>query len=350
MKKLSNLSIVNTDYIEKKLREVEHPGEDKPKKRRSRLDENIPDDIKIKLYNISSDFTIDDDNVKADMISEVMESIGFKEIGTGTNRIAFMKDGYVYKVALDDRGFIDNVSEYKRSIEHPEYFVKVYETNRTVLVCEYCELISEEDFRIRKHEIKDILTYLSQFYVMDDVGLTTKNYCNWGLRRSDNEDEPDKLIIIDNAYFYPIRNNWKMITCGCGGKIVPNSQFTGYMCSNTACCLQYTVDELLNKANFDYDRADTEVVKVVNRDGDESGNEYIKVTGNDFGEIEETRMEESEAEKLMEQYKNASENEALPNAVDAFDAFMDDPSDAPDDSDINKYKALNLSAFRKEKE
>ena len=349
MKKMSNLSIVNTDYIEKKLRELENPDSDKPKKRRSRLDENIPDEIKIKLYQISSDFTISDDNVKADMISEVMESIGFKEIGTGTNRIAFMKDGYVYKVALDDRGFIDNISEYKRSIEHPEYFVKVYETNRTILVCEYCELLSEEDFHIRRQEIKDILTYLSQFYVMDDVGLTTKNYCNWGLRRSDKEGEPDKLIIIDNAYFYPIRNNWKMITCGCGGKIVPNTQFTGYMCSNTACCMTYTVDELLNKANFDYDRADTEVVKVVNRDGDESSNEYIKVTGNNFGATEEVKMEESEAEKLMEKYQQTSEEDSYPNAVDAFDLF-DEDEDKSSDSEINKYKALNLSAFRKDNE
>ena len=60
-------------------------------------------------------------------------------------------------------------------------------------------------------------------------------------------------------------------------------------------------------------------------------------------------MEESEAEKLMEKYQQTSEEDSYPNAVDAFDLF-DEDEDKSSDSEINKYKALNLSAFRKDNE
>ena len=82
---------------------------------------------------------------------------------------------------------------------------------------------------------------------------------------------------------------------------------------------------------------------------DESGNEYIKVTGNNFGETEEVKMEESEAEKLMEKYQQTSEEDSYPNAVDAFELFDEDENKSSD-SEISKYKALNLSAFRKDNE
>lgn len=336
----NSLAIINGDYIEKKMREAE--GNNTPVHIVSKLDKNIPDEAKIALYKISSDFSIIDDNEKADRIADVMERYGFKEIGTGTNRIAFMKDGYVYKVALDERGFIDNISEYKRSIEFPQYFVKVYETNRTILVCEYCELLSEETFNNRKSEIKSILEHLSHYYVMDDVGLTTKNYCNWGLRHViDDDGERDDLIIIDNAYFYPIRDNTRMLTCSCGGQIILNTNFTGYVCSNPSCRMTYTVEEILNKSGYDYDAGDAEVVTVVDEKGKQTDS-HLKVTGNDAGGITEIKNEE--AERIMSGYKNATEADSMPNSLSVLEYF-NITEDGPEDD--NKYRALGIDKLKR---
>ena len=49
MKKMSNLSIVNTDYIEKKLREQHIEKYWRTKDENSSLYKNIPNKIKIKL-------------------------------------------------------------------------------------------------------------------------------------------------------------------------------------------------------------------------------------------------------------------------------------------------------------
>lgn len=318
------LALINTDYINN----ISKP---KSQKIRSKLNRFIPDDVKDQLYLIASDVTIPDDNEKADMISRIMENIGFQEIGTGTNRIAFMKDGYVYKVALDERGFIDNVSEYKRAIEFPKYFAKVYETNRTILICEYCELISEDEFSERKGEIKQILEYLSRFYVMDDIGLTTKNYCNWGLRTNLNSDKQD-LVIIDNAYFYPIRNNTQMLTCFCGHPIAPNSLFTGYQCTNSACACRYSVEEILNKAGFDFDNDDTRIISALENGTEDGSSKVISLTGNDSGELKFIDPSNKEyIDKVNEAYKSASEVQFEPNAIDSKDIFggSDDDNEMP---------------------
>ena len=79
--------------IDKKVIDyINNISKPKSQKIRSKLNRFIPDDVKDQLYLIASDVTIPDDNEKADMISRIMENIGFQEIGTGTNRIAFMKD------------------------------------------------------------------------------------------------------------------------------------------------------------------------------------------------------------------------------------------------------------------
>ena len=344
------LSLINTDYLE--TGNLDRKSDVIV----SKINRYIPDEIKAKLYRIASDYTIPDDNEKADMIKEIMRPLGFKEIGTGTNRIAFMKGRYCYKVALDDRGFIDNISEYKRSPEFPQYFAKVYETNRTILVCEYCELISKEDFIARKSEIKSILTKLSDFYIMEDVGLVTKNYCNWAIRKTSiDPDDTGQLVLIDNAYFYPIRNKHSILTCSCGHPIKPNSVFTGYQCTNSACGLHYSVDEILNKVGVDFDNDDTQIIaaKSTNVEDGTSVTKYISITGNDSGEIKYIDPSNTElVNKISENYKKASDIKLEPEAKSITDALFDgyDLDDIDTTSRIpteNEYVALNNELLRR---
>jgi hypothetical protein len=331
-KKSNTLQIVNGKYIDRMLNNKIDVT------MFSRLNNEIPDDAKIALYKITADASIIDCNEKADLISAIMTNLGFVEIGCGTNRIAFRKHNYVFKVALDKRGWIDNISEYKRSIEFPQYFMKVYETNREIVVCEYCELISEDYFMTHKDQVKQILSILSNYYIMDDVGLTTKNFCNWGIRTTTSGDEV--MVLIDNAYFYPLRNK-EMITCSCGSRIVPSDDFTYYKCSNSACTLHYSVAEILNMSRFDYDGEDEEAVKVMTTNGSES---YIKVSGTNSGHIE--RINKAEAERLLSNYKDASRLDQpdfnIQEDIENYWLNNTDNDSKDKDDDVIPYNTLNL--------
>ena len=133
----------------------------KPKMRRrqtSRLLDNIPGDVGAQLFDNLRDPLINNNNQKADNICRIIGP-GFKPLGVGTNRAAFLKDGYVYKIALDTYGLEDNMSEFKRSKEYPEYLARAYEIcyENTVLVSEYVNLLMQEEWETAKSKMEYIL-------------------------------------------------------------------------------------------------------------------------------------------------------------------------------------------------
>lgn len=242
------------------LEEMKHdPAKPKMKLRqKSRLLENIPGEVGMQLFDIVFDPYINNNNEKADRICRAIGP-GFKELGPGTNRIAFLKDGYVYKIALDELGLDDNISEFRRSRENPEYLARAYEIcyGNTVLVSEYVNLLVEEEWETASSKMSYILTKLSQEYVIRDLGLTKKNYCNWGWRTKDKS-----LVALDYAYLYPIKGNEHALVCNCGSKIKIDNSFTVYKCTNPNCGLKYSVMEILNKMAVDrYDETGTNMTK-----------------------------------------------------------------------------------------
>lgn len=319
--------------------------------RRPRIETEFSKELLAKLYLLASDFTIDDNNERADYIEKLLSPLGFVELGTGTNRIAFRKDGYVFKIALDRRGFVDNISEYYRSIEMPDVLAKVYETNRTIIVCEYVNLLSEEEFLTNKDEIKQVLDRLSARYVMGDLGLTQKNYCNWGYRANGD------IVALDFAYLYPIKGNESVMVCGCGGDIVPNSTYTGYKCNNPKCGIEYTASELHNYMTNTDTNESVDVIDIVGNDTDKlkvSDDGNVEVIAKDAAEkIKETQR------KLLEEAKNtkpvnastslagrikslmdAGEELSANNTLEGFDEL---PSDMiPDNSGISRNEYLSM--------
>lgn len=176
---------------------------------------------------------------------------------------------------------------------------------------------------------------------MDDVGLTTKNFCNWGIRTTTNGDEV--MVIIDNAYFYPLRNK-EMITCGCGGKITPCDDFTYYRCTNSACAMNYNVAELLNMSRFDYDGEDEEAIRMMTENGTET---YIKVSGTNSGIIE--KIDKTEAEELLSKYKDASKlDQPEFNIVEDVEKYwLNNTDNDTEDKDDVPYNAINLGGNKK---
>ena len=150
--------------------------------------------------------------------------VSFSFLGDGTNRMAFLVDGYVFKLALDDQGYIDNLTEFKMSKEAQPYVTKTYETNGLFCVAEYVTLISYDEFVKQKARIIEILDILSSEYLLGDMGWTKKNYCNWGYRKNTKD-----LVILDYGHMLPMDQN-KMICSECGGFLHYNSTFTKIQC------------------------------------------------------------------------------------------------------------------------
>ena len=162
-----------------------------------------------------------------DKLSKYFEKkpdISFNFLGDGTNRMAFLVDGYVFKLALDDQGYIDNLTEFKMSREAQPYVTKTYETNGLFAVAEYVTLISYDEFIKQKMRILEILEILSSEYLLGDMGWTKKNYCNWGYRQNSKD-----LVILDYGHMMKIDQN-KMICTECGSFLSYNSTYTEIEC------------------------------------------------------------------------------------------------------------------------
>jgi len=160
-------------------------------------------------------------------------NIPFDALGPGTNRMAVLIDGYAVKIALDNDGMIDNKREFKYTKRLQPYVVKCYEctTDGLVMCCEFVELFNYDDFGRNQSKMREILKDISKTYLIGDVGITSKNYVNWGTR-IDNS-----ICILDFAYIYETSyttfkcikcknlsllqydNNYEKLTCPTCGRI-----------------------------------------------------------------------------------------------------------------------------------
>lgn len=167
---------------------------------RSRIIEFFPIELQEKMYKLCRSSKTSDNNEKVNLMLGLLDAydVNYEELGPGTNRLAVLIDGYVFKIALDKWGIKDNINEFCLSKELQPYVIKVYECNDLIMVCEYVTVISKEEFKERKSEIKEILNELSNSYLLGDIGTVEKNFCNWGYR--DN----DEITALDFAYIYRV--------------------------------------------------------------------------------------------------------------------------------------------------
>ena len=344
---MSDSLIKGAKGIRKDILKYDPIGNSKKRHKKPRLFEYVPKQKMFDLFENAMDLIEVDNNVKADRIINIMGP-DFQELGTGTNRIALMRDGYVFKIALDRRGMIDNLAEYKRSAEVPESLVKCYETNRVVAISEYVNLMSYQEFMENKSKIREILQRLSSRYIMKDLGLTPKNYCNFGYR------DDGTIVALDYAYLYPIAGNEKALKCSCGGNIIIDSSFTTYKCDNPSCGLRYSAMEILNKMNIDAERMDDEAIfKEAGVDIEEAeikfGDEFVNYVK--LKSIEEVKQDDEDAKVDVKPLNTSSLAETLENYKDMImDAMLDDDDsvidmdEAEDDFEVSKdefYSALN---------
>ncbi len=229
---------------------------------RYKIKEIFTKEIIKELYTLALSVDIPDNNDKAIMLSGMLDrEFGkgvFEELGTGTNRIAFLytKGGFVVKIALDRRGFTDNWAEFKRSPELQEYCAKAYETNMLVLISEYVVLMSDEEFANSRNEILTILEDISKEYIMGDVGYIKKNRCNFGYR-----DRSKTIVILDYGYVYPKINQTKAMTCPrCKGELVYTQNYDAFICTNHNCKNQYTFMDIRRRMILDFENLEDKMI------------------------------------------------------------------------------------------
>lgn len=212
---------------------------------RSLLLEYFTPDICIDLEKIRRNFDINGDQ-KMEEIIRVLEkyNIPFSPLGGGTNRYGIMVDGYCVKIAYDSDGMIDNKREFIYSIALQPYVVKTYECSPTGLlsVCEYVASLTREDYTDRKvqQKMREILKDIAENFFIGDVGVTSKNYGNWGIRTTNEE-----LVILDFAYVYSVGYNTFQCSCAGQGMLYYDRDFVELICP--VCGKRYTFGQIRKK-------------------------------------------------------------------------------------------------------
>lgn len=211
-------------------------------KKRSLILQYFSKDIYLELMKITMMSDIDN-NEKNAYIKNLLRSnnIPFTGLGSGTNRMAVLIDGYAVKIALDKDGMIDNQREMKYSKSLQPYVVKVYECtpNGLIAVTEFVEIFTLNEFHEHQKEMGDILADISDNFLIGDVGITGKNYVNWGTRNDGT------ICILDFAYIYSVAYN--IFTCACSEVSILryDSKYVNLICP--LCGRKYTFGEIRRK-------------------------------------------------------------------------------------------------------
>lgn len=211
---------------------------------RSLLLKYFPLQLRDELSDLTMIYEIDN-NTKGFEIKRLLTDYGvpYTSLGSGTNRFGVLIDGYAIKIALDVDGKIDNKREFRYSEELYPYVVKCYECSYDGLlaVTEYVEIFNLDAFYRYQDKMKEILSNISDRYLIGDVGITTKNYINWGIRHNGK----DEICIMDFAYIYSV--DYGTFTCSCDRTtlIKYDNDYVNFICPR--CGRKYTFGEIRRK-------------------------------------------------------------------------------------------------------
>lgn len=282
---------------------------------RSRILEFFNPTLLNQLNEICRTSTLSDNNQKVDAMLSLLDAhnVDYVELGPGTNRLAILIDGYVFKIALDRWGKLDNLNEYSISKELQPFVAKTYETNELISVHEYVTVITSEEFDAKKTEIQKILALLSESYLLGDVGTVKKNFCNWGYR------DDGQLVILDFAYIYRISGE-ELLCPKCRSMIDYDLNFHNLKCSNLQCGRKFTFIDIRRKITQEAEMKEiqrsldasviaTEPYGYIEIDDHGSAIKYKDEDGNVYQHNNEMQNEEEKDMKELEELCERIESE-----------------------------------------
>jgi hypothetical protein len=219
---------------------------------RSLIHEKFPFELRVELELLAKRRDISNGEKQQELITHLRKYNlnDIVQLGSGTNRYAFKLNGFVIKFATDHDGKIDNLKEFKMAKRLYPYVIKVYEVsqNGTILVCEYIQPFdSYTEMCTYQEKIRTILDEMSSVYLIGDVGITEKNYSNWGLRVGTSDP-----VCLDFAYVYEVSSSLFICEhCNNNSMLIPNRDFTKLHCSNTACGREVLFENIRMKIGND---------------------------------------------------------------------------------------------------
>ena len=138
---------------------------------------------------------------------------------------------------------IDNKREFLYSKRLYPYVVKCYECfpNGLCAVTEYVEIFNLDAFYRYQDKMREILADISNTFLIGDVGVTSKNYINWGIRHNGK----DEICIMDFAYIYDVR--YGIFKCSCDNETLLqyDKDYVNFLCPR--CGRKYTFGEIRRK-------------------------------------------------------------------------------------------------------
>lgn len=210
--------------------------------KRSLLLEYFSPDLCLDILKVTM-LTDINNNTKNLYIKALLTDSGvpYTTLGSGTNRMAVLIDGYAVKIALDKDGMIDNKREFLYTKQLQPYVVKVYECSKNGLfaVTEYVNIFTLQEFHQYQDDMKEILGLISTQFLIGDVGVTSKNYTNWGTRVDGT------ICILDFAYIYNVKFNVFNCECDDMSLLKYDSNYVNLICPT--CGRKYTFGELRRK-------------------------------------------------------------------------------------------------------
>lgn len=227
----------------------------KTKNLRSLIHENFSFELRVELELLSKRRDIGNREKQEELIL-LLRKYNIDDIvmlGSGTNRYAFKLHGFVIKFATDNDGKIDNFKEFKMAKRLYPHVIKVHEVseNGTILVCEYIQPFdSYLEMNQYASQIRDILSEMSSTYLIGDVGISERNYSNWGLRVG--TEDP---VCLDFAYVYSVSSSLFICSyCKTNSVLIPSKDFVKLYCSNPACGKDYRFEDIRAKIGNDIHR------------------------------------------------------------------------------------------------
>ena len=213
----------------------------------SLIKRNFSREFMKKIYDIYMDdcMSIVEKTIRFDKIftEEFGHRKDYRRIGEGTNRFVCLLENHIIKVAYNYLAYIDNMNELAQAKDKPKYLAKAFETNGLILVSEYVTVMDKMEFLECQHQISVILKTIeavikgkdktkNTYYILGDMGMSNKNYGNWG-RRMNGE-----IVILDYGYLYEVAGrDWiEVATCPvCSSDLEYRTDFSELECVNEKC-------------------------------------------------------------------------------------------------------------------
>ena len=285
----------------------------------SLIKKNFSEEFMRKVYDIySNDYiSIVEKTIRFDKIftEEFGHRKDYRRIGEGTNRFVCLLDNHIIKVAYNYLAYIDNMNELAQAKYKSKYLAQAYETNGIILVSEYVTVMDKDEFLASQYHINKILDTLAEdpsldndkrkFYILGDMGMSEKNYGNWGKRMNGD------IVVLDYGYLYQLADNeWKEVArCPiCSSSLEYTDDYSELKCTRTDCATKVKYTTLRN--TFGYG----EIIKNINKNLEDD--RYVKF--NSKGEIKVDVLE-----KVVVEEENKVEFKMPEDIVNKIDKAKD---------------------------